>query len=110
MNDPDYILDLTASRLRSSPGSPRQPSPIMTPGAPAISNNHPAVPAENSPRPDTLVGRPWVAIQFKCCRCYNRIYRNRKATAYEGRCPKCGRRIKLKIGNDGTNQRFFEAV
>ena len=110
MNDPDYILDLAALQRRPMPGSPRQAPADSNAAAPALQPHSPAAPAGAGSGRETLVGRPWVAIQFKCCRCYTRIYRNRKATAYEGQCPKCGRRVKLKIGNNGTNQRFFEAV
>ena len=29
--------------------------------------------------------------------------------AYEGRCPKCARRVRAKVGPDGINCRFFTA-
>jgi len=53
--------------------------------------------------------RPWLAVHWKCCRAYSRIYRNRAGTAYEGRCPKCGSPVKATIGPGGTSNRFFEA-
>jgi hypothetical protein len=59
-------------------------------------------------RRGTGQGRPWLAMKWKCCGAYSRIYRNRAGTAYEGRCPKCAMHVRVPIGPGGTNQRFFE--
>ncbi len=53
--------------------------------------------------------RPWLAVQWKCCGVYSRIYRNKDATLYEGRCPKCFRKVSARVGPGGTTNRFFEA-
>lgn len=53
--------------------------------------------------------RPWLSMMWRCCSVYSRVYRNRTATAYEGVCPKCGRRVRVAIGPGGTSHRFFEA-
>jgi hypothetical protein len=53
--------------------------------------------------------RPFLGISFRCCRAYGRVYKNRQRTAYEGACPRCGRKVRVPIGPDGTNQRFFLA-
>lgn len=79
MAGPDYILDL---------GGQRRERP--------------------APKSD-FVGRPWLAVKWRCCSVYSRIYRNRDATAYEGRCPRCGAPVRATIGPGGTSQRFFEA-
>lgn len=55
--------------------------------------------------------RRFLGIKFACCNVYNRIYVNKTGTHYEGACPKCGRRIKIRIDpSSGNNSRFFEAV
>jgi hypothetical protein len=52
-------------------------------------------------------GRPFVGVQFECCGIYARIYRNAAATAYAGNCPRCAKKIELKIGPGGSDSRFF---
>jgi len=52
---------------------------------------------------------PWLAVTWRCCGAYSRIYRNRAGSAYEGRCPKCGRQVRATIGPGGTDARFFVA-
>ncbi|MCP3906270.1 MAG: hypothetical protein GY715_21820 [Planctomycetes bacterium] len=53
--------------------------------------------------------RPFLSIWFRCCHQYGRLYRNRSETAYEGRCPRCGARVRAGIGPQGTSRRSFEA-
>lgn len=56
-----------------------------------------------------LQGRPWVGVKFTCCNVYTRIYRNRTNSAYEGRCPRCMKAVRLAIGRCGSTARFFNA-
>lgn len=53
--------------------------------------------------------RPFVGVKFNCCGVYARVYRDADGKAYSGRCPKCGARVRLRVGEGGTDARFFEA-
>lgn len=52
--------------------------------------------------------RPFLMVHFKCCGVYQRIYRTRDGTRYEGHCPKCARPVRFKVGEGGTDARTFE--
>jgi hypothetical protein len=54
-------------------------------------------------------GRRFVGVHFVCCDVYTRVYVNREVTAYEGNCPRCAKRVRLRIGAGGTDARFFKA-
>jgi hypothetical protein len=66
-------------------------------------------PPENGGFPPKSGGRRYLGVTFACCGVYARVYLNRDETAYVGYCPKCTRRIRLEIGPDGTDCRFFTA-
>ena len=51
--------------------------------------------------------RQFIGIWFDCCGVYGRLYKNKDGTAYVGRCPKCLRLAKVRVGGDGTDRRFF---
>ena len=53
--------------------------------------------------------KKYLGIMFQCCGVYGRIYENKDKTAYVGRCPRCLKSVRVKIGEGGTNNRFFEA-
>jgi hypothetical protein len=53
--------------------------------------------------------RRFVGVHFICCDVYMRVYVNRDETAYEGNCPKCAKRVTLRIAAGGTDSRFFTA-
>ncbi len=52
----------------------------------------------------------WLAVHWRCCHVYSRIYKTRDGLAYAGRCPKCGKAVRAKIAPHGTSARFFEAM
>jgi hypothetical protein len=51
----------------------------------------------------------FLGVHFACCDVYARVYPNRERTAYVGHCPRCAKRVNLKIGPGGTDARFFTA-
>lgn len=53
--------------------------------------------------------RSYLGIMFNCCNAYGRVYKNKEGTAYVGRCPRCMRSIRIKVGDGGTDRRFFNA-
>ncbi len=53
--------------------------------------------------------RRFLSVLYQCCHVYGRLYRNKDATAYVGRCPGCGGPVHALIGPGGTNRRLFEA-
>lgn len=59
--------------------------------------------------PHAADGRPYVCILFECCQVYARIYRQPDELTYVGRCPKCLRTLRMRVGPDGTANRFFRA-
>ena len=67
-------------------------------------NNNQAVTGNRSFR-----GRPWLAVSWRCCGRYTRIYRNYEETAYVGMCPACGMSVQIRIEPGGSTARFFSA-
>ena len=53
--------------------------------------------------------RKFLGVHYKCCNVYARAYVNHEKTAYTGACPQCGKRVQIKIGKGGTDNRFFDA-
>lgn len=54
-----------------------------------------------------FAGRPYLRVYFECCNVYQRLYRDRMGRYYAGRCPRCLRHIRFRIGPGGTPAREF---
>ncbi|KAB2940472.1 MAG: hypothetical protein KJ057_10730 [Phycisphaerae bacterium] len=90
--EPDYILDV--SRLRASASDDAEAANLARKASGAT---------------DDPAGRPWIGVRFDCCGVYQRVYRNPEGTAYVGRCPRCGREARARVGPSGVSARFFVA-
>jgi hypothetical protein len=53
--------------------------------------------------------KPHIGVIFKCCRVYARVYLNKKGDAFVGWCPKCARKMEIKVSPCGSKERFFTA-
>lgn len=51
--------------------------------------------------------RPYLGVKFACCGVYQRVYKTADGTSYRGRCPRCGRGVEFRVGQGGTDSRFF---
>jgi len=56
---------------------------------------------------DPASARPFVGVHFKCCGVYARIYRSADGQFYRGRCPRCALQVTFRVGQGGTDARFF---
>ena len=51
----------------------------------------------------------FIGVHHTCCNAYSRAYINPARTAFDGRCPGCGRRVHLPIGPEGSKSRLWRA-
>ena len=67
--------------------------------------------SESAPQPSRqrIERKGFLGVHFRCCNLYQRIYCNSSGTAYDGRCPRCGKKVHIPIGENGVESRFFEA-
>ena len=59
-----------------------------------------------------LQKRKFIGVWFECCHTYGRLYKNKDETYYVGRCPRCLRTVRARIGGngEGTDRRFFRGT
>ena len=53
--------------------------------------------------------RRWIGVRFDCCGVYQRLYISKDGRFYRGRCPRCLRQVRVRVGPEGTDARFFAA-
>lgn len=53
--------------------------------------------------------QPYLGVHFDCCGVYTRIYKNKEGTKYVGWCPRCMRKLEVRCGEGGSDQRMFRA-
>jgi hypothetical protein len=94
MTGPDYIVEIGGSR------------PATT-GESGVGEGVTGPTGATGPG---LRGRPWLAIHWRCCSVYSRVYRDASGASYHARCPRCGRPVHIAVGEGGTESRFFEAT
>jgi hypothetical protein len=51
--------------------------------------------------------KKFLGIHFLGCNTYARLYPNREGTHFQGRCPRCGLTMKVRIAPYGSDDRFF---
>ena len=66
-------------------------------------------PAEDAATRVNTAGRPFLSVHFACCGVYQRVYRAKDGTNYEGHCSQCARAVKFVVGEGGTSSRSFVA-
>lgn len=57
--------------------------------------------------PKTPKKRQYIGVWFDCCQTYGRLYKTANGQFYIGRCPKCLRQARVRVGEGGTDRRFF---
>lgn len=64
----------------------------------------------NTGNTQTPKPRERLGIHFRCCHVYANIFKNKEGTAYVGWCPKCKKKLEVKVSTDGsgTGQRIFQ--
>ena len=53
--------------------------------------------------------KPFIGMKFDCCNVYIRIPLNRAGTAFVGWCPRCTKRVEVKVSKTGSSNPFFIA-
>ncbi len=51
--------------------------------------------------------RPFIGLRWECCGRYTRVFRHVDESHYQGRCPGCGKSVRIEVAPGGTESRFF---
>ncbi len=65
-------------------------------------------PARSAPGAANRV-RPWIGVLFECCGVYARVYREPSVARYDGRCPRCGVPVTVRVSPEGVESSFIRA-
>lgn len=76
---------------------------------PTMSNTHDPANEQSTASGAAAQGRPFIGVHFECCGVYARIYRRPEQAFYVGRCPRCLRELRVRVGPNGTSTRIFSA-
>ena len=52
--------------------------------------------------------RPWIGVFFACSNEYMRVHRAVDGSGYQARCRTCGKVVRFRVGQGGSDARFFE--
>jgi hypothetical protein len=65
---------------------------------------------QRKPAGSASAQRPWIGVRFLCAGAYVRVGRSPDGSSYNAMCPRCGKRVRFRVGPGGTSSRYFEVA